>query len=297
MNQRPSISATTATPEKKGDYEVYRAVIQRVLNNDEHLPSLPATTLKIRQALSNENTTIDDLAQLISKDPALSALLMKTAASPLYRTVQQPKSIRDVIALLGMPAIDNLAMVHSVKSVFMLRSPTLKKFFKHTWRRLAIKASFASLLAQKIGFRPADQPMIAALLTEVGSLAVLSALQEQDHNPNAQTYFALCASYSKSLGSILLTKWNIDPLYIDVIKRAGQWDATTGTELHLIDIVNLSLYNTILHTPNAKPLPPINQLAAYQKLKAPYNILKKPGLLNLVADNKEELGLMVKSFV
>lgn len=285
-------------PINSEQYVVYRSVIQRVLNDEEHLPSLPSITLKIRHALADDNTTTESLAQMIGKDPALSALLMKTASSPLYRTLEQPQAIRDVIALLGMQTIGNLTMLHSVRSVFLLRSPKLKKLFTHTWKRLAIKASFASLLAQKIGYQPADQAMMTALLSEVGSLSVLSALQELPEVPTDETYFALCRNYSKSLGSILLSKWSIEKDIIDVIKKVGQWEYSHGEQIQLIDIVNLALYNTILHSASkSKPLPPINTLAAYKKLKPPYNILKKPSLMGLVVDNKDELSQMVKSFV
>lgn len=291
---------TSTPPHAPGNgsqYSVYRTVIQRVLDDKEHLPSLPAISLKIRQALSDPNTTHESLANVISKDPALCALLMKTASSPLYRTREQPQTVRDVIALLGMESVANLAMVHSVRSVFLLRNPLLKKLFNHTWKRLAVKASFASLIAQKIGYRPTDKAMMAALLTEVGSLSVLSAVQELKDPPDADTYFLLCRHYSKSLGSILLNKWNLDKEFVEVIKQAGDWEADHGEEVQLIDVVNLALYNTILHTPKAKTPPAIKRLHAYNKLKPPYNMLKKPGLLALVADNREELQAMVKSFV
>ena len=41
----------------KSHYELYRGVIAKVLNNQEDLPSLPAITLKIRQAINNPDTS------------------------------------------------------------------------------------------------------------------------------------------------------------------------------------------------------------------------------------------------
>jgi len=81
------------TSPSSSHYDVYRRVIYRVLNDTESLPSLPSTTLKIRQAMGEQQTTAESLAKLITKDPALSALLLKSASSPIYKRPVAPNTL------------------------------------------------------------------------------------------------------------------------------------------------------------------------------------------------------------
>lgn len=49
------------------------------------LPTLPDIAIKIRSAVAQENITAKELADLITTDAALSAQLIHTANSALYR--------------------------------------------------------------------------------------------------------------------------------------------------------------------------------------------------------------------
>ena len=48
------------------------------------LPSLPAVALEVVRLSKQEWVALDDLAQVISRDPALALKLLKLANSPLY---------------------------------------------------------------------------------------------------------------------------------------------------------------------------------------------------------------------
>ena len=130
--------------EVASDYAIYRQVVTQLMSGEEQLPSLPTITLDIRRALSDPEVTLAQLSRLISRDPALSAILMKYASSALLRTQQAPKSLLDVLRVLGMAQIDRLTMAHSVKSLFILHSPAHKKLFVEAWERLVRKASVSA---------------------------------------------------------------------------------------------------------------------------------------------------------
>ncbi|GAB1255998.1 HDOD domain-containing protein [Aurantivibrio plasticivorans] len=277
-------------------YQVYRQVIGQVLKDSEKLPSLPSVTLKIRRAISSENTTIEQLAELISKDAALSTLLLKAASSPIYRRAVTPKTLPEVIGLLGFSSVNSLVMLHSVRSVMVLRSPSVKKLFAQTWRRLVVKMSVAGFLAKQLKSVSVDEAQMASMLTEVGALAVLSALLELDAAPDSDTYVSLCRNYSKSLGSILLQKWNVDQQYIDVAKRCGDWADTDGVSVGLLDVVNLSIYYAVKFTNKSASLPAIGELAVYKKLLPEQRRCKHPDWLDVIFDNKADIQALVESF-
>lgn len=272
------------------DYAIYRQVVTQLMSGEEQLPSLPTITLEIRRALSNPDVTLVQLSRLISRDPALSAILMKYASSALLRTQQPPKSLLDVLRVLGMAQIDRLTMAHSVKSLFILHSPAHKKLFVEAWERLVRKASVSAFMARSVGRVAPDQALLASLLSEVGTLAVLSAFKTAAEIPGAEQYAKLCREYSRSLGVIVMKKWAVDEAYIKVIRHAGDWSYRGCPELELLDVVNLSLFHALKADGYTDDLPALEQLAAFAKLPAPLNSLSNTGELALLATHAAEIA-------
>lgn len=276
-------------------YSVYRATIDQVMQGQEKLPSLPDITLKIRREVANPNTTCERLAEIIAADPSLTVMLMRYACSPLYRTQQTPKSLDTAIGLMGIPSVDRLVMLHSVKSLFIMQNPKLKKLFSIAWQRQTLKAATSRFLAQKLGFNPPDEALIACLLSEIGTLAILSALTEAKTVPSQQDYFQLCRQYSKSLGTIILKKWSLDNRYAEIIRNCGDWTQATGEKLTVTDIINLALYHTVALLKKNHTLPPIDTLPAFDKLPPPFNHCDSNGLLYLVTTHQKEIARVARS--
>jgi HD-like signal output (HDOD) protein len=276
-------------------YSVYKSVIQKLINNEEQLPSLPSITLKIRKAISDPNSDHTLIAKLIQLDPSLSTLLLKHATSPVYKRPVPPKTIDGVLAMIGLPALESLVMVHSVKSLFVLKSPELKKLFRLSWERMIFKAAISLFIAKKLGFRPAEEAMTASILTEVGTLAVLSAFSSDIAVPNQKIYFQLCKKYSKSLSTILLHKWGLDRYLIQLTQSSGQWDCNRDSKLDMVDIVNLAIYSTVQHQSNKNDLPPIESLSSYQKIPASLNALTPSKELVIIQSNMETIDSIIAS--
>jgi HD-like signal output (HDOD) protein len=277
------------------DYAIYRQVVSQLMSGEEQLPSLPAITLEIRRALADPEVSLAQLNRLISRDPALSAILMKYASSALLRTQSPPKSLFDVLRILGVAQIDRITMIHSVKSLFILHSPAHKKLFLETWERLVLKASSSAFLARLVGPVTPDQALLASLLSEVGTLAVLSAFKNAAQIPSPELYYKLCREYSKSLGVIVLKKWAVGEAYIEVIRHAGEWHYHERPELGLVDLINLSLFHAIKQIGRTSDLPLLSELAAYAKLPAPLDFISDSGELTVLVSHRAEIEAIAAS--
>lgn len=271
------------------DYSIYRRVVSQLMQGQEQLPSLPTITLDIRRALSDERMTVPALVRLVSRDPALSAILMKHASCALYRHALVPKTLHEVITLLGMAEVDRITMVHSIRSLFTLHSAAHKRLFVEVWERLVLKASTSAMLARLLGHVAPEHALLASLLSEVGTLAVLSAFKGEATIPSGELYYKLCREYSKSLGVIVLKKWAVDDEYIGVIRNAGNWSLSESRELGLIDLVNLALFHAIKEQNPQADLPMLVELAAYQKLLPPLNFVSANGELELVINHQADI--------
>ena len=276
-------------PSETSDYSIYRRVVSQLMQGEEQLPSLPTITLDIRRALGDPNVSLSALVRLISRDPALSALLIKHASSALYRHTAAPKTLLEVISRLGLADVDRITMVHSIKSLFTLHSPGHKRLFVETWRRLAIKASTSAVLARLLSNVTAEHALLASLLSEVGTLAVLSAFRSENVTPSSELYYKLCQEYSKSLSIIVLKKWSVHNDYIEIVRDSGNWQRSPGHSLQLLDLVNLALYHAIKEYSPAAELPPLQDLAVYQKLMPPQDFIGENGELSLVISHRTDI--------
>ena len=277
-------------------YNVYKTVVKDFINNEEQLPSLPSITLKIRQAIADPNTNNAYIAKLIQLDPSLSALLLRQAASPVYRRQVPPRTIDTILSMIGLPALESIVMQHSVKSLFVMKSPALKKLFRDAWERMIYKAAISLFLAKKLGFTNAEEAMAASILSEVGTLAVLSAFSTNIEVPNQKIYFLLCKKYSKSLSTILLHKWGLDNYLISLTRSSGNWSFNKSNELAMIDIINLAIYTTVQHRHPDNDLPPLEKISAYQKLPATLNKITESKQLAIIESNLDAIDNIIATF-
>lgn len=291
---QPSMQEVNDLYSKK-EFHIYQNAIKKMQANEDQLPSLPIITLEIRKATSNPNVNTAHLGSLIAKDPSLTAILMKHASSVFYRSADKPKNLQDVIKRLGMHSVESITLAHSIKSLFVLRDHNLKTLYKQAWQRQTLKACISFHLAKSIRFPNAEDAMVASLLSEVGTLTLLAALQNHDV-PAEQTYKILCQHYSKHLGAILLAKWGVAPIFMDVLRKTGAWTLNTGSSLQLADVINLGLFHSIHYLKPNNDLIPIQELAAYKKLAPQYSMLKNNKLF-IIEENLQHIESMTKSFI
>jgi HD-like signal output (HDOD) protein len=278
------------------DYSIYRGVIGDLLSGKEQLPSLPSITFEIRKAMGQQDLSMNELSKLLARDPALSAVLLKYASSPLVGSQTPPHNLLDVVRRLGMNQVERIAMVHSIKSLFSVHSVKHKRLFMEAWRRLALKASLSTFIAKQMRLKNVlpDNVLMAALLSEVGTLAVLSAFKSSEEMPDIPAYIALCREYAKSLGVITLKQWQVDEQYLRVVQEIGNWKGASPGPTNLSDLINLGLYHSLKLSYTKTDLPPIQELSAFQKLEAPENSVVAGGL-TLVMTNVQEIRMVAKS--
>ena len=277
---------------------VFRAVLEDIKENSEHLPSIPSVCLRVRKALSNPNTNVNELVKLISRDPALSSFLIKAGASPAYYTSQPNPSLEQVIRLLGFETINNLTMLHSVKSLFFNQHARLKPLCNYTWRMLAIKAGIATLIAKKAKFQPVDHAMLGAIYTELGALAILSALRSVKVIPDLPSFIVMSRSYGISISTLILKKWRTDAEFIQSVKHLGDWRFSEADQLALTDVVNLAhFHGQALLSRGHYKLPELYDVSAYYKLPKDLAHLNPQGLLTEIVDDKVTLARLANTFL
>lgn len=149
------------------------------------LPSIPAIASQVMQAAGDPNVSADDLRQIIDKDPALAARILKVANSSLYSFRREVETTQHAITLLGFRNVQNLVMAASLRDVF-------KNFGlpeKLLWEHSTIAGSIAASLS---GYGPIDvereSAFTASLLHDLGKIALSNTARPKYNKVIMRTY-------------------------------------------------------------------------------------------------------------
>lgn len=136
-----------------------------------NLPSLPGVAVKLIDLANDPEVELDELAQVISMDPALAARLLRAANSPLYGLRRKTTNLRQVVNLLGSQGTLALALGFSLiaSSREMGGLPLNTEQF---WGRALVAATACRLLGERLELKNRDELFLAGLLHGIGILAL-----------------------------------------------------------------------------------------------------------------------------
>lgn len=88
----------------------------------KHLPPLSATATRLLELVGDPNVEIDDLTQIIDRDPALSARILGLANSAYFAQSRPIHRVRDaIIRVLGLNMVKSLALSIAMCGAFDTR--------------------------------------------------------------------------------------------------------------------------------------------------------------------------------
>ena len=79
--------------------------VPKSLMEADDLPSLPAVALEVLRLTQAEDSTIEELADCLSRDPALAAKILKLSNSSMFSTGQEITSIQRATMMLGLKTV------------------------------------------------------------------------------------------------------------------------------------------------------------------------------------------------
>jgi len=142
--------------------------IRKLIEEQINLPSPPAIAVQILNTVQQEDSSIRELAKIISADPALTGKMLSIANSGFYSMPNEVTSVERAISVLGTNLIKNIALSFVIASD--LRGDKQSSFnFDYFWRRSVTAAVAAELLSAVLNFKN-DDIFVTALLHDIGVL-------------------------------------------------------------------------------------------------------------------------------
>jgi HD-like signal output (HDOD) protein len=156
------------------------AVVAKALSLVSDIATLPEVTMKIIEVVENPKSTARELHEVIKRDPALSAKVLKVVNSAFYGLPGQIASVDRAIVLLGLSAVKNIAIASSIARLF--KGGTIGGTFtaKDLWKHSVAVAVAAKLLAKAGGaVAGGDEVFLAGLIHDLGIMIERQAFAPQ----------------------------------------------------------------------------------------------------------------------
>ncbi|QQE11105.1 GGDEF domain-containing protein [Planctomycetota bacterium] len=203
-----------------------QSVIDEILQSPR-LPSLPSIALEVIDLVQQPDVDINQIANTIQNDPALSSKILKTVNSSFYGQAYTVSTISHALVVLGLNSVKTLALGFSLVSNLQESGG---EGFDHIryWKRSIYAASAAKRFAKEQQLVQQEEVFLGALLQDLGMLAMnqvlgkeyTEMLNESDgcHDKLLELEQEKYQMTHADVGAELANSWKLPPLLITPIR-------------------------------------------------------------------------------
>ena len=208
--------------------------------------TLPEVYFRVRDVVDDQNSSMEDLANGLKIDPAISARLLKIVNSPLYGFPKQVDTVTRAVNLLGMQAVSDLVTATTVGRTFS-GLPTDLMDVPAFWRKSILCALLAGKIAKACGVQDSERFFIEGLLRDIGHLVLYQTVPQRAHSalveadnlntPLADVEQSNIGCDFAEVGAALIRHWGMPPQIEQAIRH----------QLNPAEAGEFSLHASIIH--------------------------------------------------
>ena len=206
------------------------------------LPTLPEVALKIREAVESENSSAQQVAEILTQDASLSARLIQVSNSPLYRSRTPLEDLQMAVTRLGIRMVKDLVVSLAMKQIYQATSDVLDDHFRRTWNTSVEVASICRMLATTVPGMNPEQALLAGLIHNIGALPILVMAEDDDELFNdSEALGQVIDELQGRVGELILQTWNFGDAMTEVVREACNFSYDHAGQANLVDLVQVAL--------------------------------------------------------
>jgi len=231
---------------------------ESLVKNIDSLPPLSHATLLVQQLYSNgaKHVEIKKLVKIIESDALLTANILKMINAPLYGFSKQIVSISQAVTLFGTQKIYGLVIYYAIQEKVKANTKVYgisPAAFNVVCR---IQSTLMMQWYSKIDMNQAKYLTPLALIMESGKLIVSQEVAKSDYMQEFSQGFKNCTdtdiyeddhlgTTSYYLSGILFEHWNLDPLYVKILKNLDYENNVNSSRMtrytEILDVVRTAV--------------------------------------------------------
>ncbi|MDZ7918724.1 HDOD domain-containing protein [Rhodoferax sp.] len=211
------------------------------------LPSMSEVAHALIQTLNDDDASVGQVRDLIAKDPALSAKLLRLANSAQFGLPRGVGTLDDAITMVGMAKVRTLALGACLSESFP-NLPDLDR--KEFWRSSMACAGYAQWLANRLGI-DGQLAWLTGMMLRLGELliaqadpATLREIEKLPHMPGVrwQREKRLIGFTEGQITAELARRWNFPMQMVLALQRSAdpiteQAFSRLGAVVHLAGLL------------------------------------------------------------
>ncbi len=215
----------------------------------DKLPTMPLVAAQMMELINASETSAAALAKVVSKDPAVSARVLKIANSSFYSMSRQVSSLSTAIVILGEKTLKNLVLAASMRSM----NQTFGKIEQVLWEDSMVCALGSRYLARKLGVADPEEAFMAGLFRHIG-LVVLNNQEskaadfiiksmESGKQSIAEEERELFGATHAEIGAAVLESWKLSEVLSLVALHHSDValdDGVDSSAVNLTSVVNIA---------------------------------------------------------
>jgi len=182
------------------------------------LPSAPTAFQEILVCLQNPAASLTDAAQIIGRDAAMTANIMKLVNSAFFGSRRPVTTIDRAVAYLGMDTLGALVLGHSVFQSGVATGVdgfSLEQLWQHSEQTAA--AARAIALSENLSSAKADEAFLAGVLHDVGKVVFATKAAARPNDTNAVDIVAQMQAHHAEVGAYLLGLWGFPNSIVEAV--------------------------------------------------------------------------------
>ncbi|MEP7247334.1 MAG: HDOD domain-containing protein [Gammaproteobacteria bacterium] len=223
MPQR-SPSAEPAVVSDPEAFAFVQALAAELSTGKVELPSFPDIAMRVRQVLSDDSVSPEQVVRVVGSEPALAARLLQLANSAaLNFSGKAVTDLRTAIARMGFNMVRSAAIAFAMSQLKKVDSlKGLEAPLDALWRRSAGVAAMSHAVARRLAKVNPDTALLAGLLHGIGQLYILTRTAKHPKLfANEAVYHNIVRDWHSSIAKALLENWDMAE---EIVEAVGNYE-------------------------------------------------------------------------
>jgi len=226
------------------------ANVEDIITKVQSFPSMPATGAKMLRMLQNPETTVDEIEDVLRRDPGLTGNVLKLANSAYFGIPSRVASTRQAVLLLGLKKLIQLVIASCVNGAMDKPVPGYNMAPGNLWRHsIAVSIASEALVKGKKNIEVEDI-FTPALLHDIGKL-ILGHFVKEDQAaiekiasqgvPYVVAENMVLGTDHAEIGAQILTQWSFPCDVVDAVRwhHDPDFPEKPGPAIDIVYLANL----------------------------------------------------------
>jgi len=218
---------------------VIRKLSLEVATGSVRLPSLPDIAVRVQQVLEDPKAARTRVAQVIGADAALAVRILRLANSAFLNPGSQPIiDLQQAVTRLGTQLVRCTALSFSLQQMeFGAGEAKLKPYIRQLWRKGALVASIAYVLARETRAAKPDEALMTGLMHNIGELYITVTPHQVTCDGEGNAWEQLVAEWHPRIAGSILKHWKFPQAIITAVVEQNAEDSEIGGDGRLTDVL------------------------------------------------------------